>query len=99
MKRTSQWTALLAVLGLMLGLLGSVQAADTKGTVKSVAAEKHEMVLTVMGSDYTFQVPANAKVTIGKQPGKLNDLKAGDPVTASYAQASGKLVITAIARP
>lgn len=99
MQQSSRWTLLLAVLGLAFGLVLPVKAADTNGIVKNVTAEKRELVLTIAGRDYLFQVAPEVQVHLGGQPGKLNDLKAGDAVKASYTDAKTKLVITEITRP
>ncbi len=99
MARMTRWIVCSAMLALLLGLLGSVRAADANGVIKSVAADKFEVVLTIGGRDYTFQVAPNVKVVVNKQPARLSDLKAGDPVVVSYAESAGKLVISAISRP
>jgi Cu/Ag efflux protein CusF len=84
---------------LVLGLALPVFAADTRGVVKKVDAEKNEIVVTIQGRDYPFQVMANAPIKVGAQAGKLSDLKPNDQVMVTFSQADNKLIATQIIRP
>jgi hypothetical protein len=99
MTRMPKWTYAFLTLALVLGLAMPAFAADTKGVVKTVTAEKSEIVVTIAGRDYPFQVAANAPIKLGTQAGKLNDLKPNDAVTVSFTQAENKLIATQIVRP
>ena len=99
MMRMPKWMYAVLTLVLSLGLAMPALAADTKGVVKTVVADKGEIVVTIAGKDYPFQVAANAPIKLGGQPGKLNDLKPQDNVTVSFMQNENKLIATQILRP
>lgn len=99
MTRMPKWIYAVLTLALVLGLALPALAADTKGVVKTVTAEKNEIVVTIAGRDYPFQVAANAPIKLGAQAGKLADLKPNDQVTVSFTQAENKLVANQIVRP
>jgi len=89
--------ALILSLVLVLGLTSAVLAADAKGKIKSVAADKNEFVVTDNdGKDWTFQMDEKAKVRLNDKEGKLNELKAGDTVEITYKKDGDKLICTEI---
>ena len=76
----------------VVGLAIPALAADTKGKIKSVAADKNEFVMTDKdGKDWTFSVDKDAKVRLGTKESKLNDLKTGDEVEVRYEKVGEKL--------
>ncbi|MHB1426279.1 MAG: hypothetical protein ACYC3I_24195 [Gemmataceae bacterium] len=99
MTRMPKWICVVLTLALVFGLTCPAFAADTQGVVKTVAADKNEIVVTIQGRDYPFQVAANAPIRLGSQAGKLTDLKPNDSVVVSFTQADNKLVATQIVRP
>ena len=89
MTATTRVLSVLAILGLMLALAGSVSAADEphKGKVKSASAEK--LVLSHGDQDHAFQIDASTKITLNGKEAKATDLKAGDSATVTAKQAKG----------
>src|SRR5262245_47968534 len=95
----SRFLSVMLVLSLVLvlGLAGTAAAADAKGKVKSVSADKNEFVVTDNdGKDWTFAMDPAAKVRLNDKDSKLNELKAGDEVDISYKKEGDKLICTAI---
>jgi Cu/Ag efflux protein CusF len=99
MTRIPKWLYVVLALMAVLQLALPAFAADTKGVVKKVVADKKEIVVTIQGQDYPFQVAANAPIKLGNQAGKLSDLKPNDQVRVSFVQADKKLIATQIIRP
>jgi Cu/Ag efflux protein CusF len=95
----SRFFSLMLVLSLVLvlGLTSAAMAADAKGKIKSVAADKNEFVVTDKdGKDWTFQMDPTAKVSLNDKAGKLNELKAGDEVDITYKKDGDKLICTEV---
>lgn len=83
MKRFSKWVSALAATVLLAGTSAAADAVST-GKVKSINADKKELVLTdAAGKDWTIKL--GDKVIINRD-GKESptDLKAGDPVSVCY---------------
>ena len=92
MVRVPKWLVVVFAVAFVVGLAIPALAADTKGKIKSVAADKNEFVMTDKdGKDWTFQVDKDAKVRLGTKESKLNDLKVGDEVEVRYEKAGDKL--------
>jgi len=85
--------ALVALLGLTV--LG--YADDTKGTIRSVNADKNEIVLKGILSDTTYELGENGRVCLDGRKAKLADLREGDHVALHYEK-SGKRMIASEAR-
>jgi hypothetical protein len=92
---------------LMVGLCalvvcaGVLIAAEIKGKIKSVDADKNSITVTVGDKDQTFMVPADAKITTaaGKDvPDRLKakQFKAGREVTITTEKKGDKDVVTKI---
>jgi Cu/Ag efflux protein CusF len=97
MIRLPNWTLLALALVFMLGLTAPVLADEAQGTIKSVAADKNEIVLTdSLGKDQTFHAAAKCKVLIGDKEGTLSDLKKGDQATVTFDSKNGKMNATEI---
>lgn len=94
MIRMPKWLVVVFVLALVLGLTAPVLAAETvKGKIKSVSADKNELVLTDNnGKDLTFQTNAQSKVQLNNKDSRLNDLKAGDQITVTYEKDGDKMI-------
>jgi Cu/Ag efflux protein CusF len=97
MVRLPKWLLMVLALALLLGLTAPVLAAEAKGKIKSVAADKKQLVVTDKdGKDWDFQMNEDAKITLADKDTKLADLKAGDEVTITYEKKDGKLMVSKI---
>jgi hypothetical protein len=93
MIRLPRWFVLVLALAFLVGLAVPVLAADTKGKIKSVAADKDEFVLTDKdGKDWTFHMDKNAKVRLGDKNITLKDLRPGEEATVSYDKEGTRLI-------
>jgi Cu/Ag efflux protein CusF len=85
------------VLALVLGTAVSVAAEQTKGTIKSVDADKSSFVITDENKkDWTLYLAKDGKVLINDKAGKLEEVKAGDEVTVAYERKEEKLMASEI---
>ena len=72
-------------------------AADAKGKVKSVTAERGEVVMTDEGGkDWTITAAKDCKVKVNDADSKLEDLKAGDEITVTYEKDGDRLIARSI---
>jgi hypothetical protein len=93
MIRLPRWSVVLLALVLFLGLASPALAAEVKGKIKSINADKNEFVLTDSDDkDMTFQVDDEGKVRLNDKDSKLQDLKRGDEVTVVYEKKGDKLM-------
>jgi hypothetical protein len=93
MVRVPKWLVVVIALAFVVGLAMPALAADTKGKIKSVAADKNEFVMTDKdGKDWNFQLDKDAKVRLGTKESKLDELKPNDEVEVTYAK-QGDLLI------
>jgi hypothetical protein len=94
MIRLPKWFVMVLALVMMVGLTGTLLAADTtKGTIKSVNADKKEFVLTDTNQkDWTFTMDAAGKIKLADKEVKLDELKKGDQVEIKYEKDGEKLV-------
>ena len=75
----------------------SAAAADAKGRIKSVTAEKSEVVMTDDASKtWTVVAAKDCKVKINDADSKLEDLLAGDELTVTYEKDGDKLIVRSI---
>jgi hypothetical protein len=87
---------LLALVCLMI-LATPALAVETKGKIKSVNADKSELVLTDdNGKDWTFELAKDGKVQLNNKDGKFADLRKGDEVTITYEKKGEKLMASEI---
>jgi Cu/Ag efflux protein CusF len=82
----------------LLFVTGGLLAAEVKGKVKSVDADKGTITVTVGEQDQTFTVAKDAKVSVGKVKDvkDIKDLKVGANVTLTTEKKDGKEVVTGI---
>jgi hypothetical protein len=74
-----------------------VAAADAKGKVKSVTADRGEVVMTDDGGkDWTLTAAKDCKVKVNETDSKLEDLKAGDEITVTYEKDGDRLIARSI---
>jgi hypothetical protein len=92
MIRVSKTLMLVLTLVVLAGLTLPVLAADTKGKIASVQADKNEFVLTnADGKNWTFHLNKDGKVFLNDKAAKLADLQAGDMATVTYEKAGENL--------
>lgn len=97
MKSFSRIVLGVLVLALLLGITTMALAAETKGKIKSVNADKNEFVMTdANNKDFTFHLVDTGKVLINDKESKLSDLKAGDEVSITYESKDNKLHATEV---
>src|SRR5262249_30399432 len=97
MVRLPKWVVALVALAVVLALVAPVAAAEFKGKIKTVSADKKELVCTDKdGKDWTFQVPVDAKIRLADKDMKLNDLKAGEEVTVTYEKKGDNNIATEV---
>src|SRR5712664_1357211 len=93
MVRLPKWLVFALTLVVFVGLATPILAAETKGKIKSVAAEKNQFVFTDQDNkEWTFELDKNGKVRLANKALKLEDLKAGDEVTITYEKQGDKLI-------
>ena len=84
-------------LALLLALALPVLAAEAKGKIASVNADKNEFVLTdSQGKNWTFNHNKDGKVFINDKESKLSDLKAADEATVTYEKKDNKLMCSEV---
>src|SRR5438445_9512105 len=85
MIRLPKWTLVALALVFMLGLTAPVLADEAQGTIKSVTADKNELVLTdSLQKDLKFHATSKCKVLIGAKVVTLSVLKKGDQATRPF---------------
>jgi hypothetical protein len=68
-----------------VALAAPALAADAKGKIKTINADKDEFVITdADGKDLTFMLDKDAKVTLADKDVKLKDLKKDAEVEVKY---------------
>ncbi len=93
MLRLPKWIVVVLALAFLVALAAPTMAADTKGKIKSVAADKQEFVLTdTAGKEWTFQMDKDAKIRLGDKDVTLKELKANDEVDVKYEKVGEKLI-------
>ena len=85
MIRLPKWVVVVLALAIVVGMAAPAVAAEVKGKIKTVSADKKELTCTDKdGKEWTFQIPAETKIRLADKDVKLNDLKAGEEVTVTY---------------
>ena len=93
LRRFAPVLALVAVFTLATTAL----AAEAKGKIKTVTADKNEFVMNDdTGKSWTIMVSKDAKVQLNAKDSKLDDLQADDEVAITYEKEGEKLVASAI---
>ena len=78
-------------------LASAASAADAKGKVTTVTADKHEFVMKDdTGKSWTIMVAKDAKVQLNDKASKLADLQADDEVQITYEKEGDKLIASSI---
>ena len=81
------------VLVVSFALAGAALAEEFEGTIQSVDSMNNQVVLD---NGSMLDVDQDTKITISGNEGKLDDLKAGGKVKASYAEKDGKNIATTL---
>ena len=97
MNRFLSCMVLVLAVAVVLGLAGSVQAAEATGKIKSVSADNNRFVLTDKdGKDWTFQMAEDGKIQLNDKDSKIGDLKRGFVVEVTYDKKGDKLIATQV---
>jgi biopolymer transport protein ExbD len=96
MRATRMWMGLLSLV-FVLALTVTALAADTKGKIKSVEADKQQFVFAdANGKNWTVTLAKDGKVFVNDKEGKLGDLQSGDEATITYEKDGDKLTASAV---
>ena len=91
-----RFAAVLAVVA-VLGFAATAFAADAKGKIKTVTADKNEFVIAdADGKNWTIMAAPTCKFTLNDKEAKLADLQADDEVNVTYEKDGDKLVASAV---
>jgi hypothetical protein len=97
MVRLPKWLAVAFALVILAAFVTPVLAAEAQGKIKSVLADKKELVLTDKDNkDWTFTVAGDAKIKLADNDAKLADLKAGEEAVVVYEKKGDKLIANVI---
>ena len=81
----------------VFALAGSALAADAKGKIKTVTADKNQFVMNdADGKAWTINAAKDCKIQLNDKEAKLSDLQADDEVTVTYEKDGDKLVASAV---
>jgi biopolymer transport protein ExbD len=95
-RASRTWMGLLSLV-FVLALTVTALAADTKGKIKSVEADKHQFVFADSnGKNWTVTLAKDGKVFLNDKEGKLGDLQAGDEATITYEKSGDAITASAV---
>jgi outer membrane lipoprotein-sorting protein len=78
-------------------LASAANAAEAKGKIKTVTADKHEFVVTDSdGKSWTFMHAKDGKILINDKESKLGDLQADDEVVITYEKDGEKMICSSV---
>ena len=81
----------------VFALASTAFAAEAKGKIKTVTADKNEIVVTdADGKAMTFTAARDCKVTVNDKESKLADLQADDEIAITYEKDGEKLIASSI---
>jgi len=84
-------------LAFVFALVTAAYAADAKGKIKTVTADKSQFVMTDdTGKNWTITAATDAKVRLNDKESKLADLQADDEVQVTYEKDGDKMVASSI---
>jgi len=96
MVRLPNCCAGVLAVALLLCLSKPVWADETKGTVRAVNVEKHELVVKGVASDTTYHLTKEAWVILDGRRVKLQDLKEGDKVTMNTRKENNQYIAAGV---
>jgi len=91
MMRLSNFVLGSLAMALLLATATSSFAAEVTGTIRSVSADRNEIVLKGILKDTTYQMVKDPWIVLDGRKCKLNDLREGDKVTVEYQEKGGNL--------
>jgi hypothetical protein len=81
----------------VFALVTSAYAADAKGKVKTVVADKGQFVMTDdTGKNWTISTAPDCKFRLNDKESKLADLQADDEVQVTYEKDGDKIVASSV---
>jgi hypothetical protein len=84
-------------LAFVFALVTAAYAADAKGKIKSVTADKNQFVMADdTGKSWTISVATDAKVRLNDKESKLADLQSDDEVQVTYEKDGDKMVASSV---
>jgi hypothetical protein len=84
-------------LAFVFAVCTAAYAAEAKGKIKTVTADKNEFVIVDdTGKSWTMTASPTAKVRLNDKDSKLADLQADDVVNVTYEKDGDKMVASAI---
>jgi hypothetical protein len=93
LSRFAQVLALVAV----FALVTAAAAADAKGKIKTVTADKNQFVMVdETGKNWTINVATDAKVRLNDKDSRLSDLQADDEIQVTYEKDGEKMVASSV---
>ena len=97
MTRILRRFAPVLALAFVFALVTAAYAADAKGKIKSVTADKNQFVMADdTGKSWTISVATDAKVRLNDKESKLADLQSDDEVQVTYEKDGDKMVASSI---
>ena len=97
MTRILRRFAPVLALAFVFALVTAAYAADAKGKIKTVTADKSQFVMTDdTGKSWTITAATDAKVRLNDKESKLADLQADDEVQVTYEKDGDKMVASSI---
>jgi len=97
MVQLRKWVVVVLALALVVALATPAFAAELKGKIKSVSADKKELVVTDKDNkDMTFSLSDTAQIQLADNDITLKELKTGEEVTVTYEKKGDKLVATKV---
>jgi hypothetical protein len=97
MSRILRRFAPILAVAFVFTLVTAAYAADAKGKIKTVTADKSQFVMADdTGKNWTITVAKDAKVRLNDKESKLADLQADDEVQVTYEKDGDKMVATSI---
>jgi biopolymer transport protein ExbD len=95
-RASKKWMGLLS-LAFVLALTVTALAADTKGKIKSVDADKSQFVFSDSnGKNWTMSLGKTGKVFLNDKESKLSNLQAGDEAIVTYEKDGENLTATVV---
>jgi hypothetical protein len=84
-------------LAFVFALVTAAYAADAKGKIRSVTADKSQFVMVDdTGKSWTISAATDAKVRLNDRESKLADLQSDDEVQVTYEKDGDKMVASSI---
>jgi len=89
MNRLTLVRGVFAVL-VVLGLTVAVSADEAKGSIKSIFADKKEIVVKGVVKDTTYELTKDARIWLDGKESKISDLKENDKINIEYLKSGDR---------